>query len=39
MCVSCTVEYRGGSRILGKGGSDKYSQNWGRVREGARPLP
>ena len=28
---------RGGSRILGKGGSDKYIQNWGRVREGARP--
>ena len=30
---------RGGSRILGKGGSDKYIHNWGRVREGARPLP
>ena len=29
------VEIRGGSRILGKGGSDKYIYNWGRVREGA----
>ena len=28
---------RGGSRILGKGGSDKYIHNWGRVREGACP--
>ena len=30
---------RGGSRILGKGGSDKYIHNWGRVLEGACPLP
>ena len=33
----CTQFYRGGSRILGKGGSDKYIHNWGRVREGACP--
>ena len=32
---TCTP--RGGSRILGKGGSDKYIHNWGRVREGACP--
>ena len=30
---------RGGSRVVGKGGSDKYIHNWGRVREGACPLP
>ena len=28
---------RGGSRIWGKGGSDKYIHNWGKVREGACP--
>ena len=31
------IDIRGGSRILGKGGSDKYIQNWGRVREGRAP--
>ena len=31
--------YRGGSRILGKGGSNKYIHNWGRVREGEVPPP
>ena len=31
--------FRGGSRIMGKGGSDKHIHNWGRVREGACPLP
>ena len=27
------VKFRGGSRILGKGGSDKYIHNWGRSRD------
>ena len=31
------INNRGGSRIWGKGGSDKYIHNWGKVREGACP--
>ena len=31
------VMLRGGSRILGKEGSDKYIHNWGRVRGGRAP--
>ena len=31
------IIHRGGSRVLGKGGSGKYIHNWGRVREGACP--
>ena len=34
-----SINIRGGSRILEKGGSDKYIHNWGRVREGDFPLP
>ena len=29
MCVCAVVQAMGGSRILGKGGSDKYIHNWG----------
>ena len=28
-CSCILYMYRGGSRILGKGGSDKYIHNWG----------
>ena len=33
------TDSRGGSRVLGKGGSNKDIHHWGRVREGACPLP
>ena len=33
------MDARGGSRILGKGGSDKYIHKWGEGTGGGVPLP
>ena len=39
-CVCAhTRNVQGRIQDFGKGGSDKYIHNWGRVREGVCPLP